>query len=104
MSLLSVELTPFIAPHYVLRVGDYCGPVETLSKSFPDKCSRTGEVTTSVGMYFLQQLTTLIAEDAPHEYTSSPVLVEFTVDENESFCSVDDSPGFHLVGWELPLD
>jgi hypothetical protein len=40
MSLSSVELAPFTALHDVLRVGDRCGPVETLSESFPDKCTR----------------------------------------------------------------
>jgi hypothetical protein len=43
-------------------------------------------------------------EDAPHEYADCPTFVEFAVDENKSFCSVDDSLGFHLVGGELPLD
>jgi hypothetical protein len=52
--LSSIELAPFTAPHDVLRVGDHYGPVETLSESFPDKCSRTGVVTTGAGMYFLQ--------------------------------------------------
>jgi hypothetical protein len=64
MSLSSVELAPFTAPHDVLRVGNRCGPVETLSESFPDKCSRTSVVTAGAGMYFLQQLATLIPEDA----------------------------------------
>jgi hypothetical protein len=76
-----------------------------LSESFPDQGSRTGVVTASVGMCFLQQLTALIPEDAPHEYVGSPALVEFSVDENESFCSSSDSPGFRLVGGgELLLD
>jgi hypothetical protein len=76
-----------------------------LSESFPDKCSRTGVVTASADMYFLQQLAALIPEDAPHEYAGSPALVEFTVDENESFCSSGNSLGFRLVGGgELPLD
>jgi hypothetical protein len=61
-------------------------------------------VTTGAGMYFLQQLAALIPEDAPHEYAGSPVLVELTVDEDESFCSAGDAPGFRLVGRELPLD
>jgi hypothetical protein len=61
-------------------------------------------VTTGAGMYFLQQLAALISEDALHEYVSGPVLVEFTVDEDESFCSAGDASGFHLVGRELPLD
>jgi hypothetical protein len=102
--LLSVELAPFTAPHDVLRVGDRCGPVEALSESFPDKCSRTGVVTKGAGMYFLQQLVTLFPKDAPHEYAGGPVLVEFAVDEDESFCSAGDSPGFRLVEREPPLD
>jgi hypothetical protein len=61
-------------------------------------------VTTGADMYFLQQLATLISEDAPHEYAGSPVLVELVVDEDKSFCSAGDAPGFHLVGKELPLD
>jgi hypothetical protein len=104
MSLSGVELAPFTAPHDVLRVSDHCGPVETLSNSFPDKCSRTGVVTTGAGMYFLQQLTALILVDAPHEYAGSPALVEFAVDEDESFCSAGVVSGFRLVGGELPLD
>jgi hypothetical protein len=36
VSLSRVELAPFTAPHDVLRVGDRCGTVETLSESFPD--------------------------------------------------------------------
>jgi hypothetical protein len=55
-------------------------------------------------MYFLQQLAALIPEDGPHEYADSPALVELTVDEDESFCSAGDSPGFRLFGGELPLD
>jgi hypothetical protein len=54
VSLPSVELTPFAASHNVLRVGDRCGPEETLSESLPDKRSRTGMVTAGTGMYFLQ--------------------------------------------------
>jgi hypothetical protein len=53
VSLPSVELVPFTAPHNVLRVGNCRGPVETLSKSFPDKCSRPGMVTIGTGMYLL---------------------------------------------------
>jgi hypothetical protein len=54
-------------------------------------------VTKGAGMYFLQQLTTLIPEDTPHEYAGSPALIEFVVDEDESFCSAGDSPGLRLV-------
>jgi hypothetical protein len=61
-------------------------------------------VTTGAGVYFLQQLTALISEDAPHEYAGSPALVELVVDEDKSFCSAGDAPGFRLVGRELPLD
>jgi hypothetical protein len=46
----------------------------------------------------------LIPEDAPHEYVGCPALVEIVVDEDESFCSAGNSPGFRLVGGELPLD
>jgi hypothetical protein len=56
------------------------------------------------GMYFLQQLAALIFEDAPHEYAGSPALVELAVDEDKSFCSAGDAPGFRLIGRELPLD
>jgi hypothetical protein len=66
VSLPGVELAPFTASRNVLRVGDRCGPVKTLSVSFPDKCSRTSVVTTGADMYFLQQLVALIIEDAPH--------------------------------------
>jgi hypothetical protein len=55
-------------------------------------------------MYFLQQLTALIPEDAPHEYVGCPMLVEFAVDEDESYRSAGDAPGFCLVEGELPLD
>jgi hypothetical protein len=61
-------------------------------------------VTACTGMYFLQQLAALIPEDAPHEYTGNPTLVEFTIDENKSFRSVGDESGLRLVGGELPLD
>jgi hypothetical protein len=54
-----------------------------LSEGLSDKCSWTGVVTAGAGMYLFQQLTTLIPEDAPHEYASSPALVEFVVDEDE---------------------
>jgi hypothetical protein len=75
-----------------------------LSESFPDECSQTSVVTTGAGMYFLQQLATLIPEDAPHEYDDSPTLVEFAVNEDERFCSAGNAPGFRLVGRELSLD
>jgi hypothetical protein len=104
MSLSSAELAPFIAPHDVLRVSDRRGPLETLSEGFSDKCSRTGVVTAGADMYFLQQLTALIPEDAPHEYVGCPMLVEFAVDEDESYRSAGDAPGFCLVEGELPLD
>jgi hypothetical protein len=55
-------------------------------------------------MYLLQQLATLIPEDAPHEYASSPVFVEFAVDEDECFRSAGDAPCLRLVGGELLLD
>jgi hypothetical protein len=61
-------------------------------------------VTTGADMYFLQQLAALVPEDAPHEYAGSPVLVELAADEDKSFRSAGDAPGFHLVGRELPLD
>jgi hypothetical protein len=104
MSLSSVELAPLTAPHDVLRVGDCRGPLETLSERLSDKCSRTGVVTASAGVYFLQQLAALIPEDAPHEYAGSPALVEFAVDEDKSLRSAGDAPGLCLVGGELPLD
>jgi hypothetical protein len=46
----------------------------------------------------------LISEDALHEYVGCPVLVELVVDEDESFRSAGDAPGFRLVGGELSLD
>jgi hypothetical protein len=55
-------------------------------------------------MYFLQQLAALILVDAPHEYAGSPALLEFAVDEDESFRSAGVASGFRLVGRELPLD
>jgi hypothetical protein len=104
MSLSSIELAPFTTSYDVLCVSDRHGPVETLSESFPDKCSRTGVVTASAGMYLMQQLVALIPEDASHEYASSPAFVEFAVDENERFCSAGDVWSLCLVGGELPLD
>jgi hypothetical protein len=53
VSFLGVELTPFAASDNVLRVGDRRGPVETLSESFPNKCSRSGMVPTGADMYLL---------------------------------------------------
>jgi hypothetical protein len=61
VSLLSVELAPFTAPHDVLGVCDHCGPIETLSESLSDKCSQTGVVATGTGMYLLQQLAALVS-------------------------------------------
>jgi hypothetical protein len=46
----------------------------------------------------------LIHEDAPHEYAGSPALVEFTVDEDESFHSMGDLLGFRMVEGKLPLN
>jgi hypothetical protein len=74
VSLSSVELAPFTTLHDVLRDSDRRGPVETLSESLLDKCSWTSVVTTGAGMYLLQQLATLIPEDAPHEYVGCPHL------------------------------
>jgi hypothetical protein len=104
VSLSSIELEPFTTPHDVLRVSDCHGPVETLSESFSDKCSRTGVVTAGASIYFLQQLAALIPKDAPQEYAGSPAFVEFTVDEDECFCSAGDASGLRLVEGELPLD
>jgi hypothetical protein len=61
-------------------------------------------VTTGAGMYSPQLLAALIPEDAPHEYAGSPAFVELAVDEDESFRTAGDAPGFRLVGRELPLD
>jgi hypothetical protein len=102
VSLSSVELASFTTPHDVLGVCDRRGPVETLSESLSDKCSRTDVVTTGAGMYLLQQLAALISEDAPHEYAGSPMLVEFAVDEDERFSSADDASSLHLVGGSFP--
>jgi hypothetical protein len=55
-------------------------------------------------MYFLQELSALIPEDAPHEYAGSPAFVEFAVYEDERFRSTSDASGLCLVGGELPLD
>jgi hypothetical protein len=60
-------------------------------------------VTAGAGMYFLQQLTALIPEDAPHEYAVSAALVELAVDEDESFRSAAMRRA-SLVEGELPLD
>jgi hypothetical protein len=61
-------------------------------------------VATGAGMYFLQHLTALISEDAPHEYAGNPALVELAIDEDKSFCLAGDALGFCLVGRELPLE
>jgi hypothetical protein len=61
-------------------------------------------VTACADMYLLQQLATLIPEDAPHEYAGSSTFVEFTVNEDECFRSAGDAPGLRLVEGELPLD
>jgi hypothetical protein len=60
-------------------------------------------VTAGTGVYFLQQLMALISGDTPHEYAGGPALVELAVDEDRSFRSAGDAPGFYLVGRELPL-
>jgi hypothetical protein len=97
-------LATFAALHNVLRVGDRCGLVETLSESFSDKGYRPGMVTAGTSMYLLQQLVTLITVDTPHEYAGGPALGELTVDEDKCFGSAGDAPGFYLVGRELPLN
>jgi hypothetical protein len=61
-------------------------------------------VTAGTSVYLLQQLTTLITGNTPHEYAGGPALVELAVDENERFGSAGDASGFCLVGRELPLD
>jgi hypothetical protein len=61
-------------------------------------------VTVGTGVNLLQQLSALISENALHEYAGRPALVEFAVDEDESFRLVGNAPGFCLVGRELPLD
>jgi hypothetical protein len=53
-------------------------------------------------MYLLQQLASLIPEDAPHEYVGCPTLVEFAINEDEHFFSVGDASGLHLVGRSFP--
>jgi hypothetical protein len=60
VTLSSIELAPFTAPHDVLGVCDCCGPIETLSEGLSDKCSQTGVVTAGAGMYLLQQLTAFV--------------------------------------------
>jgi hypothetical protein len=49
----SVELAPFIMPHDVLGVCNYCGPIETLSEGLSDKFSRTSVVTVGADVYLL---------------------------------------------------
>jgi hypothetical protein len=73
-------------------------------ESLSDKGSRTGVVTASADMYFLQQRVALIPEDAPHEYVGSSTLVEFAVDEDRSLRSAGNALGLRLVGGELPFD
>jgi hypothetical protein len=75
-----------------------------LSEGFPDEGSRLGMVTVGTGVYLLQQLAALISGNAPHEYVGRPALVEFAVDEDESFRSAGDALDFCLVGRELSLD
>jgi hypothetical protein len=45
----------------------------------------------------------LISEDAPHEYAGSPALIELAVDEDESFGSAGDAPGFRLRTRSVPV-
>jgi hypothetical protein len=54
-------------------------------------------VTAGTGVYLLEQLAALIFGNAPHEYAGRPALVEFAVDEDKSFRSAGDAPGFCLV-------
>jgi hypothetical protein len=104
VSLSYIELATITVPHNVLRVGDRCGPTETLSEGFSDKCSRPDMVTAGTSVYLLQQLVALISGNAPHEYVGRPTLVELAVDDDESFRAAGDVPGFCLVGRELPFD
>jgi hypothetical protein len=53
LSLSSVELTPFTASYDVLGVHHHRGPVESLSESLSDKCSRTSVMTAGAGVYLL---------------------------------------------------
>jgi hypothetical protein len=55
-------------------------------------------VTAGADMYLLQQLATLVSEDASHEYVGCPTLVELPVDEDECFCPAGDAPSLRLVG------
>jgi hypothetical protein len=54
MSLPSVELAPLAMAHDVLGVHHCCGPVESLSESFPDKCPWTSVMPARVGMDFVE--------------------------------------------------
>jgi hypothetical protein len=75
-----------------------------LSESFSDKGSQPGMVTTSTGVYFMQQLAALIPWDTPHEYAGGPALVKLAVDEDKRFRLLGDVPSFRLVRGELPFN
>jgi hypothetical protein len=51
VSLSSVELAPFTASYDVFGVRHCRRPVEYLSESLSDKCSRTSVMTAGAGMY-----------------------------------------------------
>jgi hypothetical protein len=104
VSLSCIELATLTALHNVLRVGDRCGPIETLLESFSDKRSRPGMVAAGTSVYLLQHLVALTSRNAPHEYVGRPALVELAVDDDESFHTAGDAPGFCLFGREPPLD
>jgi hypothetical protein len=51
VSMSSVELAPFTTWYDVLGVHHRRGPVESLSESLSDKCSRTDVMTAGAGVY-----------------------------------------------------
>jgi hypothetical protein len=55
-------------------------------------------------MYHLQQLAALVSKDAPHEYVSSPKLVELAVDEEKRLCLSGDASSLRMVGGKLSFD
>jgi hypothetical protein len=104
MGLSGIELAPLTTPYNVLEVRHRRGPVESLSESLPDKCSRACMMTACACVDLSQQLAALVSKDAPHECASSSSLVELTLDEDECLCSPRDASSLHLVRGQLPFD
>jgi hypothetical protein len=103
VGLTSVVLAPFASAHYLLCVGHYGGPVESLTKGAPHEVSRGGMVSVDSSMDVLQELPTLLDRDALllHPYIS--LLVEVFVNEDKVLGSSMEPSRLYLIFRSVPL-